>query len=101
MEVPPMAHTSTAPVASVPFSYYTIRKISSPEDDENRRVVYTGYAPFQSFLNLPNNQNVRDFLLDAEGKEKRQPTQVHLAIRETLENNPEDFSVLNSGIVVV
>lgn len=83
------------------FEYSAIRKISTPEDIENHREVYAGHAPAQSFLELKDDENVREYLVDAEGKKRKCPTQVHRAIRETLRNNPHNFSVLNSGIVIV
>jgi len=83
------------------FPYETIRRISCPEDTANGRNVYSGHAPADAFLELPNNENVREYLLEAEGRKRKAPTQVHRAMRETLENNPENFSILNGGIVIV
>ncbi|MCY2950953.1 MAG: AIPR family protein [Planctomycetota bacterium] len=83
------------------FVYHTIRKISAPEDVENRREVYVGYAPFENFIELPTDENVREYLVDAEGKKRARPTQVHLAMRETLRSNPQNFAVLNGGITIV
>jgi hypothetical protein len=60
-----------------------------------------GYVSAWEVLELQTNENVRDYLLEAEGKQRRKPTQVHRAIRETLEHNPQNFSVLNSGITIV
>lgn len=39
--------------------------------------------------------------MEAEGKQTRMPTRVHKAIRNTLENQPDVFSVLNGGLVIV
>ncbi|MCF6236579.1 MAG: AIPR family protein [Gammaproteobacteria bacterium] len=83
------------------FPYYSFRNISSPEDLDNGRRIYVGQAPISSILDLPTDENVRDYLLDAEGKNRRVPTQVHRAIRDTLENDPDSFSVLNGGTVLV
>jgi hypothetical protein len=83
------------------FEYNTIRKISAPEDVANDREVYSGHAPASSFLALDTDENVRDYMVDAEGKQRRRPTQVHKAIRETLDNNPQNFCILNGGIVIV
>lgn len=83
------------------FPFHNVRNITTPEDSRNGRKVYVGQALLSSILDLPTDENVRDYLLDAEGKKRRVPTQVHRAIRDTLENQPEDFSVLNSGIVLV
>jgi hypothetical protein len=52
-------------------------------------------------LDIPTDENVRDYLLEAEGKKRRRPTQVNIAIRDTLENYPDKFSVLNGGVVLV
>jgi hypothetical protein len=89
---------STHPIV-VPF--HCIRNISSPEDQAENRFVYTGQLPLSSLVSLPTNENVREYLVDAEGKQRRSPTQVHLAIRETLKERPSVFSVLNGGVVIV
>lgn len=81
--------------------FHSIRHISSPEDIENNRKVYVGQAPVTAILDLPTEENVRDYMLEAEGKKRRRPTQVHKAILDTLENNPANFTVLNSGVVIV
>jgi hypothetical protein len=86
-------------VFEVPF--HSVRHISSPEDLQNGRKVYTGHVPITSIVKLPTDENVRDYLLDAEGKKRRVKTQVHLAIEQTLKETPHNFSVLNSGVVVV
>ena len=83
----------------IPF--FSVRNVSSPEDLASERSVHAGQMPITSILNLPTNENVREYLVEAEGKKRRVPTQVHLAIRETLEENSEMFSVLNGGIVIV
>ena len=81
--------------------YFTVKNISSPEDLSNNRKTYMGQTVINSIVGIPDNENVRDYLLEAEGRLRRVPTQVHRAIRDTLENNPDNFSVLNSGIVIV
>lgn len=89
------------PQHSVALPYYSIRSNNSPEDLKEGRRIYCGQTTVDAIVNLPTDENVRDYILDAEGKERRRPSQVHRAIEETLKNNPEDFSVLNSGIVLV
>lgn len=86
---------------SFTLPYYTVKNISSPEDTSNNRRVYIGQTTIDSIVTIPANENVRDYLLDAEGKIRRVPTQVHRAILDTLQNNPDNFSILNSGIVIV
>ncbi len=83
------------------FEYHTLRNISSPEDLSTDRRVYTGSAPARSFLQLPEDENVRTYIVTAEGKKRQRLTEVHRRIRDTLRNQPDEFSVLNSGITVV
>ncbi len=85
----------------VEFPFYSLRNVSCPEDVDNGRKVLFGHAPATSILNLPTDENVRDYLLEAEGRKRRQPTQVHRAVRNTLENTPHNFSVLNGGVSMV
>ena len=81
--------------------YYSVRNISCPEDLENDRKVYVGHTLVSSITNLPTNENVRGYLLDAEGKERKRPTAVNKAIKNTLENYSDKFCILNSGITIV
>jgi len=83
------------------FRYHACRNISAPEDDQQGRKVYSGHAPSSSVLELEDNENVREYLVDARGKQKRTPTLVHQAIRKTLRDQPDQFSILNGGIVIV
>jgi hypothetical protein len=85
----------------LPFPFFCCRNISGPEDIKHNRKIPAGHAPATSFLPLEDDENVREYLVDAQGKQKRSPTLVHQAIRKTLKDNPEDFSILNSGISVV
>lgn len=55
----------------------------------------------RAILDLPTDENVRDYLLDAEGRLRRRPSSVHRAIKGTLKNHPEDFCLLNGGVVLV
>lgn len=81
--------------------YHTIRKISTPEDHENGREIYAGSMPADQVLDLSTDENVREYLVDAAGKQRRAKTMVHRAILGTLEERPHDFSVLNGGLVIV
>lgn len=85
----------------VELSYHTLRNISSPEDVENNRKVYAGSILCNQILTLPTDQNVREYLVEAEGKKRRAKTQVHRAIERTLYDHPHDFPVLNAGLVIV
>src|SRR5499427_442797 len=83
------------------FPYITCRNISAPEDDAAGRKVYCGNAPASSVLSLEDDENVREYLADAQSDHKHMPTLVHQAIRKTLEDQPDQFSILNSGMVIV
>lgn len=86
-------------VLSVPF--HNIKNISSPADLAESRVLYAGQMPIEAIVDLPTHENVRGYLVEAVGKSRRSPTQVHMAIRETLKERPSVFGVLNSGIVII
>src|SRR5215467_15417373 len=97
-----MTIPNRAPSASAfEFPYHTCRNISGPEDEAAGRKVYSGHAPTSSVLALEDDENVREYLVDALGKAKARPTLVHQAIRKTLEDHPDQFSVLNGGMVIV
>jgi AIPR protein len=97
-----MRPTASAPKrAYVDFPYHSVRNISCPEDKDSRRIVLSGHAPITSIVDIPTDENVRGYLLEAEGKKRKRPTQVNIAIRDTLENYPDKFSVLNGGVVLV
>ena len=94
--------TMTAKAADVvTFPFHSFRNISCPEDISNGRKVFTGQAPVTSVLQLSTEENVRAYLLDAEGKQRRRETSVNKEIRQTLESHPDLFSILNGGIVIV
>jgi hypothetical protein len=96
-----MTAQNERPRGRLTFNYNSLRNISSPEDSEARRRVYAGNAPATSFIELPEDENVREYIVTAEGKKRQRLTDVHRRIRDTLENDPTDFVILNSGIVIV
>lgn len=83
------------------FPYNTLRNISCPDDTAADRRVLCGHALAQSYLKLPENANVRGYLVTAEGKKRQRLFDVHRQIRDTLRNRPDEFSVLNGGITIV
>jgi hypothetical protein len=97
-----MATSETAASTAVfSFPYINCRNISDPDDETAGRKVYSGKAPASSVLSLEDDENVREYLVNAPGKLKRVPTLVHQAIRKTLEDIPDQFSILNGGMVIV
>ena len=88
------------PQQSINLPFFNIRNISCPDDITNNRKIYVGFSPVTGVIDLPTDENVRDYLLDAEGRVRRRPTAVHKAIEDTLANTSENFPVLNSGVVI-
>ncbi len=94
--------TTTAKAGDVyRLPYITCRNISAPEDEAEGRKVYAGHVAVSAVLDLEDNENVREYLVNAKGKQKNSPTLVHQAIRKTLDDHPDQFSVLNGGMVIV
>jgi hypothetical protein len=96
-----MTPSTRAAAAAFEFPYITCRNISAPEDDTAGRKVYSGHAPASSVLSLEDDENVREYLVGTHGNQKLAPTLVHQAIRKTLEDQPDQFSILNGGMVIV
>ncbi len=92
--------TSAPKATETTLSYNSLRNISSPDDFVSGRKVLCGHMSARDILDINTHENVRAYLLDIEGK-KKVPTAVHRAIKNTLENDPEKFSVLNGGITIV
>lgn len=87
--------------AMLSLKYDSLRNISCDHDAENGRRVLVGRALAPQFLNLNTDENVRAYLVDAEGKKKKRRGDVHMKILDTIENYPENFCVLNGGIVII
>ena len=85
----------------ITLQYYSLKNVSTPEDLEDKRKVYAGSILCDRILDLPTDENVREYLVEAEGKKRRAKTQVHRAIERTLFDRPQDFAVLNGGLVIV
>ncbi|WP_415846534.1 AIPR family protein, partial [Vibrio aerogenes] len=92
---------SNKPQSNFVLPYHSLRNISCPDDTSNNRKILSGHVAAKHVLEMSTNENVRTYLLEAEGKKRKVPTAVHRAIRETLENSPEKFSVLNGGLTIV
>lgn len=91
--------TSKPDVQSISFD--SIRNISCSHDLQNDRKVLMGRARASQVLDLSTDENVRAYLVDAEGKKKKRKGEVHRKIEDTIENYPENFCVLNGGVVIV
>lgn len=93
--------TTPAQTDSQSLSFDSIRNISCSHDLANNRKVLVGRARASQILGLSTDENVRAYLVDAEGKKKKRKGEVHRKIEDTIENYPENFCVLNGGIVIV
>lgn len=94
----------TASIAASAAHTYEIatavcRKISTKQDEDAGFSTYVGQAPVASFVDLPDHENVRDYI-PGSGQIKRR-SEVHNAIAESLREKPHNFSALNGGIVIV
>ncbi len=85
----------------LPFHYSSLRNISCEHDTNNGRRILVGRALAEQFLSLNTDENVRAYLVDAEGKKKKRRSEVHVKIKDTIDNFPENFCVLNGGITIV
>lgn len=75
------------------------RKISTKNDEDAGFSIYVGQAPILSFIDLPEDENVREYIPGSGAINRR--TEVHTAIAESLREKPATFNVLNGGIVIV
>lgn len=83
------------------LSFDSIRNISCSHDLDNGRKVLVGRMRASEVLAISTDENVRAYLVDAEGKKKKRKGEVHRKIEDTIENYPENFCVLNGGLVIV
>lgn len=95
------AQASSGRATPVYLTYNTLRSVNSPEDTEAGRRRYCGVAPASSFFKIDTEENVRAYLGRDEGGSKRKSTKVNMAIRKTLAEERENFTLLNSGLVIV
>lgn len=91
--------TNNGDVLSLTFD--SIRNISCQHDLHNDRKVLVGRMRSSEVLGISTDENVRSYLVDAEGKKKKRKGEVHRKIEDTIENYPENFCVLNGGMVIV
>jgi len=82
------------------LNYITLRNTTTPANKSDNITFYNGAAFVGSVLDLATDENVRKYLLDVENR-KNCPTQVHKAIRSTLEDNPDTFRALNGGLTII
>ncbi len=88
---------------SIIFPYYVCKIISTQADEKNGIKIYAGQAPIFSFINIPDDENVRRYTgqVNEKAKKSEKYADVHRAIRDTLDNNSSSFPLLNNGITLV
>lgn len=74
--------------------------ISQYQTHKSGLPIYMGIVTIKeiSKANIPNDANVREYMLD--GQAKKRYSNTHLAIKDTLNNQPASFVYFNSGIVI-
>jgi hypothetical protein len=87
--------TLTIPAYRSSLKYLSLRKVK-----ERPFEIYETRVPVTSVIGIPNDENVREYLMNIEGRKKRK-TQVHRDIEDTLRNRADMFDLLNSGITIV
>lgn len=85
-------------VSTLKLKYDLIRNCTPPGLKDI--TVYHAVVPWSQVVDIPDHENVRKFLPDTPNRSRRAYTQVHRAIRETLETTPELLPILNGGIQV-
>jgi hypothetical protein len=81
----------------VQLSYQLIRNTTSPDEKSIGVQSFVANAPAAEILKLETKANLRSYLGEY-NKLKRNP--VHIAIRRTIEEQPERFIIRHSGFVV-
>jgi hypothetical protein len=95
------AATSSKPSKSFTLQFIALRTVTAPEDQDAGRKRYCGVAKADALSDLSCEENVRAYLgMDEDGK-KRKSTLVNMAIRQTIENDSDHFTMLNTGLVIV
>jgi hypothetical protein len=92
---------SSARAGRFKLHYSALRSVVSPTDQEGGRRRYCGVAKAQEFFDLGWDENVRGYLGEDDEGNKRKPTLVNLAVRETVKSNRDMFPMLNTGLVIV
>jgi len=84
------------------IEYESLRNVTSKQDDDAGRERRCGVALADQFFDIPDDLNVREYLLkEVDGKKIKKRTDVNDAIRDTLDNNRERFAMLNGGITII
>jgi AIPR protein len=86
---------------SLSISFHSIRNVTSPEDQDAGRKRLCGTIPISEFAKVSTEENVRRYLGEGTDGAKRKSTAVNMAVRRTLQENPDLFCLLNSGGVIV
>ena len=106
-----MTNTNTAFGLSkgVTLKFHTLRDFSTKSDQENYRRLWISQIntkelvkkdPNGDFL-VDDSKNVRGFLKTNSSGEKNAKSGVHAIVYSSLEDNSEDFNLLNGGITII
>lgn len=87
----------TSNFGTVTMRYELWRNVTTTEKAGNKISQYVGIVQSDQLLTLLENENVRGFL----GAPDKPSGNVQKSIHETLEERPQDFSLLNGGLTIV
>lgn len=89
-------------MSQVTINYESLRNVTSKQDEDAGRERKCGVALADEFFEIPDDLNVREYLLkEVDGKKIKKRTDVNDAIRDTLDNNRDKFAMLNGGITII
>jgi hypothetical protein len=92
-----MATTKPSSERTIALNYESIRNLTSPEEKLNGARSYFANLPARELLKLDTEENLRGYVPEHPGKRR---TQVHKAIAQTLEDNPDRFIQYSGGVTV-
>ena len=79
--------------SNYPIKFHSLAQLTTNNMKRLGVKLWSGVAPISSIVNLPDDENVR--------RAFNKDTPVHKAIRNTLENSPEKFVLLNNGALII
>lgn len=89
--------TASSSSGSVELQFESIRNLTSPDEKKNGTRTYFANLPSTEILKLDTVENLRSYIPELRpGKRNK----VHQAIAETIQDNPDEFIVLNSGFTI-
>lgn len=92
-----METTNVFSMNNAEVRYEIIRNITTERQKRAKQTVLVGIINSDQLLHIPDQDNVRRFL----GNQSKATGAVQKAIERTLEEHPDEFSILNGGVTIV